>query len=140
MSIDLESYIPFLSIVISTMGVSFVFKDFIGDLLATMVIKKTGDIKVGKRIKIMVPGNITKGDIMEISLMRTTVMEVGDGERLPSVRTGRLIKVPNYMLMSNPVMVYGDTIIDEVVAYVPRPYPDSQSLLDSMKEAIINNG
>src|SRR5713101_4734127 len=101
MSIDLESYIPFLSIVISTMGVSFVFKDFIGDLLATMVIKKTGDIKVGKRIK---------------------------------------IKVPNYMLMSNPVMVYGDTIIDEVVAYVPRPYPDSQSLLDSMKEAIINNG
>jgi hypothetical protein len=77
---------------------------------------------------------------MDIGILRTTVMEVGDGERLPSVRTGRLIKVPNYMLISNPVMIYGDTIIDEVVSYIPRPYPDSQLLVDSMKNAIINNG
>jgi hypothetical protein len=77
---------------------------------------------------------------MEIGILRTTVMEVGDGERLPSVRTGRLIKIPNYMLINNPVMVYGDTIIDEAVAYVPRPYPDTQLLIDSMKDAIVNNG
>jgi small-conductance mechanosensitive channel len=83
---------------------------------------------------------MTKGDIMEIGLLRTTVMEVGDGERLPSVRTGRLIKVPNYMLISSPVMIYGDTIIDEVVSYVPRPFPDSQLLVDSMKEAIVSSG
>jgi hypothetical protein len=44
------------------------------------------------------------------------------------------------MLISNPVMIYGDTIIDEVVSYIPRPYPDSQLLVDSMKNAIINNG
>jgi hypothetical protein len=44
------------------------------------------------------------------------------------------------MLISNPVMIYGDTIIDEVVAYIPRPYPDSQMLEESMREAIINNG
>jgi hypothetical protein len=77
---------------------------------------------------------------MDIGILRTTVMEVGDGERLPSVRTGRLIKVPNYMLISNPVMIYGDTIIDEVVSYIPRPYPDSQLLVDSMRNAIVNNG
>jgi hypothetical protein len=56
------------------------------------------------------------------------------------VRTGRLIKVPNYMLISNPVMIYGDTIIDEVISYIPRPYPDSQLLEESMRRAIINNG
>jgi hypothetical protein len=44
------------------------------------------------------------------------------------------------MLINNPVMVYGDTIIDEVVAYVPRPYPNSELLENSMKQAIINNG
>jgi hypothetical protein len=77
---------------------------------------------------------------MEVGLLRTTVMEVGDGERLPSVRTGRLIKVPNYMLINNPVMIYGDTIIDEVISYIPRPFPDSQLLIDSMRDAIINNG
>jgi small-conductance mechanosensitive channel len=122
------------------MGFSFVFKDFIADLVASMVIKKIKDIKVGNRIKISSGGAMTKGDIMEIGLLRTTVMEVGDGERLPSVRTGRLIKVPNYLLISSPVMIYGDTIIDEVVSYVPRPFPDSQLLVDCMKEAIVSSG
>lgn len=136
---DLVTILPLLSI-FSSLGMSFVFKDYIADLVATIVIKKTKDIKVGNRIKISSNGAITKGDIMEIGILRTTVMEVGDGERLPSVRTGRLIKVPNYMIISNPVMIYGDTIIDEVVSYIPRPYPDSELLEESMKQAIINNG
>jgi hypothetical protein len=140
MASDLMVYIPLLSIVFSSMGISFVFKDFIADLLATMVIKKNKDLKVGNRIKISSAGVVTKGDIMNIGMLRTTVMEVGDGERLPSVRTGRLIKVPNYMLISSPVMVYGDTIIDEVVSYVPRPFPDSRMLVESMKAAIVSSG
>ena len=136
---DLITILPLLSI-FSSLGMSFVFKDYIADLVATIVIRKTKDIKVGNRIKITSGGAVTKGDIMEIGMLRTTVMEVGDGERLPSVRTGRLIKVPNYMLISNPVMIYGDTIIDEVISYIPRPYPDSQLLEESMRQAIINNG
>lgn len=136
---DLITILPLLSI-FSSLGMSFVFKDYIADLIATVVIKKTKDIKIGNRIKISSGGSVTKGDIMDIGLLRTTVMEVGDGERLPSVRTGRLIKVPNYMLINNPVMIYGDTIIDEVVSYVPRPYPDTQLLIESMRHAIINNG
>jgi small-conductance mechanosensitive channel len=136
---DLFAILPLLS-VFSSLGLSFVFKDYIADLIATVVIKKTKDIKIGNRIKITAGGAVTKGDIMDIGLLRTTVMEVGDGERLPSVRTGRLIKVPNYMLINNPVMIYGDTIIDEVVSYIPRPYPDTQLLVDSMKQSIINNG
>lgn len=137
--VDLATILPLLSI-FSSLGMSFVFKDYIADLIATIVIRKTKDIKVGNRIKISSGGAITKGDIMEIGILRTTVMEVGDGERLPSVRTGRLIKIPNYMLISNPVMIYGDTIIDEVVSYISRPYPDSQLLEESMRQAIINNG
>jgi len=140
MAEELIAYLPLMSALFSSAGISFVFKDYIADLVATMVIKRTRDIKVGNRIKITSVGSSTKGDIMEIGMLRTTVMEVGDGERLPSVRTGRLIKVPNYMLINNPVMIYGDTIIDEVVAYVPRPYPNSQLLEDSMRQAIVNNG
>src|SRR5262245_45889587 len=136
---DLVEILPLLS-VFSSLGMSFVFKDYIADLIATIVIRKTKDIKVGNRIKVSNGVTMTKGDIMEIGLLRTTVMEVGDGERLPSVRTGRLIKVPNYMLISNPVMIYGDTIIDEVVSYIPRPYPDSNLLEESMRQAIVNNG
>jgi small-conductance mechanosensitive channel len=140
MADDLMAYLPLMSALFSSAGMSLVFKDYIGDLVATMVIRKTKDIKSGNRIKISTAGSTVKGDIMEIGMLRTTVMEVGDGERLPSVRTGRLIKIPNSMLINNPVMVYGDTIIDEVVAYVPRPYPNSELLENSMKHAIINNG
>ncbi len=140
MAEDLIAYLPLMSALFSSAGISLVFKDYIADLVATMVIRKTKDIKVGNRIKISSAGYTTKGDIMEIGILRTTVMEVGDGERLPSVRTGRLIKIPNSMLINNPVMVYGDTIIDEVVAYVPRPYPTSDLLENSMRQAIINNG
>ncbi|HZC88437.1 MAG TPA: mechanosensitive ion channel domain-containing protein [Nitrososphaera sp.] len=140
MAEELIVYLPLMSALFSSAGISLVFKDYIADLVATMVIRKTKDIKAGNRIKISAAGSTTKGDIMQIGILRTTVMEVGDGERLPSVRTGRLIKIPNSMLINNPVMVYGDTIIDEVVAYVPRPYPNSELLENSMKQAIINNG
>ncbi|MGI0014807.1 MAG: hypothetical protein ACREBU_15410, partial [Nitrososphaera sp.] len=71
MSVDLVGYIPLLSIVFSSMGISFVFKDFIADLMASIVIKKNRDIKVGNRIKISSAGTITKGDIMEIGMLRT---------------------------------------------------------------------
>jgi small-conductance mechanosensitive channel len=138
---EIVAYLPLMSVLFSSMGMSFVFKDYIADLIATLVIKKSGDIKSGVRIKVSGAGiGTTKGDIMDVGVLRTTVMEVGDGERLPSVRTGRLIKIPNYLLINNPVMVYGDTIIDEAVAYVNRPYPDTQLLIDSMKGAIVNNG
>ena len=137
---EIFTYLPLLGVLFSSMGMSFVFKDYIADLLANFVMRKTKDIRVGSRIKITAAGITTKGDIMHMGLLRTTLMEVGDGERLPSVRTGRLIKVPNFMLINNPVMVYGDTIIDEVVSYIPRPYPDSLLLMESMKDAIISNG
>lgn len=140
MAEEIFTYLPLLGVLFSSMGMSFVFKDYIADLLANFVIKKTKDIRVGSRIKITAAGITTKGDVMHMGLLRTTLMEVGDGERLPSVRTGRLIKVPNFMLINNPVMVYGDTIIDEVVSYIPRPYPDSLLLMESMKDAIISNG
>lgn len=140
MAMDLVTYLPLLSIVFSSMGVSFVFKDYIADLIATMVMKYNRDIRIGNRIKVSLIPGVVKGDVMDIGILRTTVMEVGDGERLPSVRTGRLIKIPNYLILSNAVMIYGDTIIDEVVSYVPRPFPDSTLLIQSMRQAIISNG
>src|ERR1051326_4657394 len=108
MAVDLVAYVPLLSIVFSSMGISLVFKDYIADLVATIVMRHTKDVKVGNRIKVGIGAGVVKGDVMEMGLLRTTVMEVGDGERLPSVRTGRLIKIPNYMILSSPVMIYGD--------------------------------
>ena len=40
MAVDIVGYIPLLSIVFSSMGISFVFKDFIADFVASMVITR----------------------------------------------------------------------------------------------------
>ncbi len=66
-----------------------------------MVIRKTEDTKSGDRIMISTAGSTVKGYSMEIRVSRTTVMEVGDGECLPSVRTDKLIKIPNSMLINS---------------------------------------
>ncbi len=66
-----------------------------------MVIRKTEVTKSGDRIMMSTAGSIVKGYSLEIRVSRTTVMEVGDGECLPSVHTDKLIKIPNSMLINS---------------------------------------
>jgi len=137
--VDYTLYIPMLSIAVSTLGISVVFKDYVASLLAGIVIRKVKHIRPGGRIKLIGTPSI-KGDIIDVGPLRTTLMEVGDGERLPSVQTGRLVKLPNSLLITNPVLVYGDTIIDEVVAYLSPPFPNLDLVEQAMKEAITQQG
>lgn len=137
--VDYALYIPLMSIVVSTLGISVVFKDYVASILAGIVLRKVKHISPGRRIKLIATPTI-KGDIIDVGLLRTTLMEVGDGERLPSVQTGRLVKIPNSLLITNPVLVYGDTIIDEVVAYLSPPFPNLDLVEQSMKEAITKQG
>jgi len=102
---------------ISALGVSFVLKDYIASIIAGVIFRRVKHIKPNTRIKVLT-NPIIKGDVINVGLLRTTLKEVGDGERLPSVHTGRILKIPNFFLFSNPVVIYGDTITDEVVAYI----------------------
>jgi len=71
---EILDYWPIFSILFSSMGISFVFKDYIADMLATVIIKKSKDIRPGTRIKVTGVGvGTTKGDVMDIGLLRTTV-------------------------------------------------------------------
>ncbi|MBI2126775.1 MAG: hypothetical protein HYU02_05620 [Thaumarchaeota archaeon] len=137
--VDYTFLIPVVSILISTLGVSVIFKDYVGSMIAGIVLRYVKHIKSARRIKI-IANPIIKGDVIDIGPLRTTLMEVGDGERLPSVRTGRLVKVPNSFLITNPVVVYGDTIIDEVVAYLKPPLPNLDMVIKAMKDAIVMQG
>jgi len=121
------------------LGFALVLKDYIASLIAGMVFRFVGHIKRGRRVKILTVPTI-KGDVLDVGPIRTSLMEVGDGERLPSVQTGRIVKVPNFMLLNNPVLIYGDTIIDEVVAYTNRPNSDLTSVIGHMKDAIASQG
>ena len=121
------------------LGFALVLKDYIASFIAGIVFRLVGHIRRGRRVKILTVPTI-KGDILDVGPIRTSLMEVGDGERLPSVQTGRTVKVPNFMLLNNPVLIYGDTIIDEVIAYTNCPNSNLGSVIGHMKEAIASQG
>ena len=139
-SIETTITISLIATLLGTMGFSLAFKDYIASLMAGLIIRRGKLIKNGGRVKILT-SPIVKGDVRNIGWLRTTLMEVGDGERLPSVQTGRLMKIPNFMLFNNPTLIYGESLIDEVVAYVKSDLTRSNGkLIENMAHAIEAEG
>ena len=56
----------------------------------------------GDRIRI---GNI-KGDVRRIGILHTSLDEVGEDEKLGGELTGRLLHVPNLLILDQPVLNY----------------------------------
>lgn len=57
---------------------------------------------MGDRIRI---GN-TKDDVRHVGLLHTTLEEVGEDEKLGGELTGRLLYVPNLIILDQPVLNY----------------------------------
>lgn len=124
---------------LSVLGFSMIAKDYLASLLGGIVIRKVRCISPGTRIKILA-SPLIKGDVVRVGWLRTTLMEVGDGERLPSVQTGRVLLVPNSMLVNSPVLVYGRKVVDQVVAYVEGECLEPEKVIQCMKEAMKEKG
>ncbi|MBI4234464.1 MAG: hypothetical protein HY686_08490 [Chloroflexi bacterium] len=130
-----------LSVLFSTLGLSFVLRSFIENLVSGFLLRRMGNLRPGRRVKLLllsVPP--LKGDVGAIGPFHTTLMEVGDGEHLPSIRTGRMVKIPNSAILNNPIVLYGDTIVDEVIAEVRLPVPSMDRVIADMKEAVAEAG
>ncbi len=125
---------------LGTLGFSLAFKDYIASLIAGFVFRRVKHIAVGTRIKILISPTI-KGDIVSIGWLRTTLEEVGDGERLSSIKTGKMLKIPNFILFNNPVVIYGESVTDEVITYLKlNSLQLNHLLVDNMKKAIEDEG
>lgn len=134
---DIYSF-QLLVTLVSALGVSFVLKDYVASAIAGLIFRKVKHIRPNTRIKVMV-NPVIKGDVVDIGWFRTTLREVGDGERLPSVHTGRILKLPNFFLFNNPLVIYGETITDEVVAYIEAKR-FNPSCIELMRKAIEEEG
>lgn len=128
------------SALLSTLGLSVIFRTFLENLVASLVLHSVGAVRPGRRIKIIANPLLIKGDVISVGPLRTALHEVGDGEHLPSVPTGRTLKVPNSMLINNVLMVYGDSITDEVIGYAKLPVADLDQLLADMRFSIEEAG
>ncbi|MDI9611176.1 MAG: mechanosensitive ion channel family protein [Archaeoglobaceae archaeon] len=136
-TLDIYSF-QLLVTLVSALGVSFVLKDYVASAIAGLIFRKVKHIRPNTRIKVMV-NPVIKGDVVDIGWFRTTLKEVGDGERLPSVHTGRILKLPNFFLFNNPLVIYGETITDEVVAYIEAKR-FNPSCIELMRKAIEEEG
>ena len=110
-------YVPIIAL-----GLALALQKYTASFVAFFVITFSKIYDLGDRIRI---GN-TKGDVRHIGLLHTTLEEVGEDEKLGGEVTGRLISVPNLIILDQPVLnyskdysagfeaIYSDYMFDEV--------------------------
>jgi small-conductance mechanosensitive channel len=82
-------------------GIAFASQEVIGSFAGYVNIVTGNLFRIGDRVRI---GNVV-GDVMDISVLRTTVMEIG--EWIPADQyTGRIVTVANRFVFSDPVYNY----------------------------------
>lgn len=134
---NFSTFLAFLGIFSSVLGISWVSRDYLSSFIGGFLIRRIKGIKPGTRIKVLGTPHVIKGDVLRIMTLRTALAEVGDGERLPGIRTGRIYVLPNSVLINNPVLMYGSEIVDQVVAYVEK---DPEKAITCMKRAMSKVG
>ena len=97
-------YVPQVAIYVSiiAIGLALALQKYIASFFAHFVIIFSQIYDVGNRIRI---GGI-KGDVRRVGLLHTTLEEVGEDEKLGGELTGRLIHVPNLIILDQPVLNY----------------------------------
>src|SRR5215813_12119889 len=82
-------------------GIVVALQDVIASLGGFVAIEFSSLYRVGDRIQV----NDTKGDVIDISMMRTTVMEIGNWVS-GDLYNGRIVRIPNNAVLKGPVFNY----------------------------------
>lgn len=112
-------------------GVAFALQEVIASFAGWLAISFGGFYKVGDRVQV---GGI-KGDVIDIGLIRTTLMEIGgwvDGDQY----NGRVVRVGNSFVFKEPVFNYSGEfpfVWDEIK--VPVRYGSDRSLAKRILES-----
>lgn len=94
---EVAVYVPILAF-----GLALALQKYTASFAAYFVITFSKIYDLGDRIRI---GNI-KGDVRSIGMLHTTLEEVGEDEKLGGELTGRLLHVPNLVILDQPVLNY----------------------------------
>lgn len=105
-------------------GIAFALQEVIISIAGWLAITFSSFYKIGDRIKI---GSIT-GDVIDIGILRTTLMECGDWVR-SDLYNGRIVRVANSFIFKSPVYNYSGEfpfLWDEI--HLPIRYSSSIEL------------
>ena len=112
MIILLFSYIENVSYLVTVLGfasagIAIAMKDWFMSMLGWLVIVLGGSIHVGDRIRVDMDGMKYVGDVMDISLLRITILEdITLTTYLDNRRAGRIIFVPNNYVFTRMIASY----------------------------------
>lgn len=113
-------------------GVAFALQEVIASIAGWFAITFANFFSTGDRVQL---GGI-KGDVIDISFLRTTIMEIGEWVK-GDLYTGRVVRVANSFVFKEPVYNYsGDFpfLWDEIV--VPVKYGSDHHLARKILESI----
>jgi len=97
-------YVPQVAIwvPIITLGLALALQKYTASFLAYFVITFSDVYGIGDSIRI----DNVEGDVRRVGLLHTVLEEVGEDEKLGCELTGRLLHVPNMMVLDQPVLNY----------------------------------
>jgi small-conductance mechanosensitive channel len=97
-------YVPQVAtfVPIMALALALALQKYAASFFSFFVITFSGIYDLGDRIRI---GN-TKGDVRRIGMLYTVLEEVGEDEKLGGELTGRLLQVPNLIILDQPVLNY----------------------------------
>jgi len=111
-------------------GIAFALQEVIASIAGWFAVSFAGFYKVGDRVQL---GGI-KGDVIDISILRTTLMEVGEWVK-GDLYSGRIVRIANSFVFKEAVFNYsGDFpfLWDEIV--VPIKYGSDRQLARQILE------
>lgn len=84
------------------LGLAVALQKYVTSFFGYLVIYYGKLFKPGDRVRL---GSI-KGDVRRIGILHTALEEVGDDEKLGGELTGRILRVPNLMILDQPILNY----------------------------------
>lgn len=124
----LFSYLENVSYLVTVLGfasagIAIAMKDWFMSILGWLVIVFGGSFHVGDRVKIQKDGLSYVGDIIDISLLRMTILEdITLTTYLENIRSGRIFFIPNNMIFTSVISNYTHgtirTVWDGIYIYI----------------------
>lgn len=96
-------YVPILAV-----GLALALQKYLASMAAYFVITQSRIYGIGDRIRI----GTLKGDVRRVGLLHTILEEVGEDEKLGGELTGRLLHVPNLVILDQAVLNYSKDYSD----------------------------
>jgi small-conductance mechanosensitive channel len=92
---------------VASAGIAIAMKDMFMNIFGWIVITFGGSFKSGDRVKVQKDGLVYVGDIIDISLMRMTILEdVTLTTYLENKRAGRIVFIPNNFIFTTLISNY----------------------------------